>query len=152
MAANSDIENALQSAMQVLARLGRTCDVSAEDVAKWFEADTMYPDITLDEVLKNPWLVVHEIVEIDAVKKAGLVLTKDVIIANPEEVDRAHCEAATVELRIAAKNKDAAHLRDRIPDIRGWSKDPHVLPEMRARYARLCSETEQALRTIENEE
>jgi len=55
-------------------------------------------------------------------------------------------------LKIAAKYNDAAHLRDRIPDIRSWSKDPHVLPEMRARYARLCSETEQALRTIENEE
>ena len=152
MAKRSDIENALQSATQVLGRLSRTCDVSAEDVAKWFEADTLYPDITLDEVLKNPWLVIHEMVEIDTVKKAGLVLTKDVMIANPDEVDRAHHETATVELRIAAKCNDAAHLRDRIPDIRSWSKDPHVLPEMRARYARLCSETEQALRTIENEE
>jgi len=152
MATRSDIENALQSATQVLGRLGRTCDVSAEDVAKWFEADTLYPDITLDEVLKNPWLVVHEIVEIDTVKKAGLVLTKDVITANPEEVDRAHYEAASVELKIAAKYKDAAHLRDTIPAIRRWSKDTQVLPEMRARYAQLCSETEQALITIENEE
>jgi hypothetical protein len=55
-------------------------------------------------------------------------------------------------LKIAEKSKDAAHLRDRIQDIRSWSKDPQVLPEMRARYARLSSETEQALRTIENEE
>jgi hypothetical protein len=152
MAARSDIENALQSAMLALAKLGKTCEVSAEDIAKWFEADTLYPDITLDEVLKDPWLVVHEIVEIDAVKKAGLVLTKDVIITHLAEVDRAHYEAAMIELKIAAKNKDATHLMDRIPDIRNWSKDPHVLPEMRARYARLCSETEQALRTIENEE
>ncbi len=112
----------------------------------------MCPDITLDEVLKNPWLVVHEIVEIDAIKKAGLVLAKDVTIAHPEEVDRAHYETAKIELRIAAKNRDARHLRDRIPGIRSWSKDPQVLPEMRTRYVRLCSETEQALRTIENGE
>jgi len=152
MATKEEIENALQSATQVLRRFGRTCDVSSEDIAKWFEADTLYPDITLDKVLKNPWLVVHEIVEIDTVKRAGLVLTKDVIVTHTEQVDRAHLEAAVVELKIAAKNMDGAHLRDRIPDIRNWSKNPHVLPEMRARYARLCSETEQALRTIENGE
>jgi len=152
MATKDDIENALQSATQVLGRFGRTFDVSAEDMAKWFAADTLYPDITLDEVLKNPWLVVHEIVEIDAVKRAGLVLTKDVIVTHPEEVDRAHLEAAIVELKIATKNMDKAHLKDRIPNIRSWSKDPQVLPEMRAIYARLCRETEQALRTIENEE
>jgi len=152
MATREDIENALQSATQVLRGFGRTCDVSSEDIAKWFQADTLYPDITLDEVLRNPWLVVHEIVEIDAVKRAGLVLTKDVIVTHPEQVDRAHLEAAVVELKIAAKNMDKAHLVDRIPDIRSWSKDPRVFPEMRARYARLCSETEQALRTIENGE
>jgi hypothetical protein len=65
----SRIENALQSTMLALAKIGRTCDVSAEDTVKWFDADTLYPDITLDEVLNNPWLVVHEIAEIDAVKK-----------------------------------------------------------------------------------
>jgi len=152
MAERSSIENALQSATLALSKIGTTCDVSAEDIVNWFEADTLYPDITLDEVLKNPWLVVHEIVEIDAIKKAGLVLTKDVMIAHQEEVDLAHYEAAKIELRIAAKNRDATHLRDRIPDIRRWSKDPKVLPVMKTRYVRLCSETEQALRTIENEE
>lgn len=112
----------------------------------------MYPDITLDEVLENPWLVIHEIVEIDAIKKAGLVLTKDVIITHPDEVNRTHYEAAKIELRIAAKNKDGAHLMDRMQDIRNWSKDAQILPDMRAKYARLCRETEQALITIENEE
>ena len=152
MAERSDIENALQSAMLALAKIGATCDVSAEDIIRWFEADTLYPDITLDEVLKNPWLVVHEIVEIDAIKKTGLVLTKDAILAHPEEVDRAHYEAAKIELRIAAKNSDVAHLRDRIRDVRNWGKDPQVLPGMRTRYMRLRSETERTLRTIENEE
>lgn len=90
IATRSDIENAVQSAMQILRRFGRTCDVSAEDITKWFEADTLYPDMTLDEVLKNGWLVVHEIVEIDTMKKGGLVLTKNVIIGHPEQVDLAH--------------------------------------------------------------
>ena len=138
--------------MLALVEFGKTCEVSAEDIARWFEADTLYPDVTFDDVLRNPWLVTHEIVEIDAVKKVGLALSKDVILANPDEVDRAHLTAATIELRIAAKKKDAAHLRERIPDIRNWTMDPNVLPEMKAKYARLCKETEQALRTIENEE
>ena len=100
-----------------MGRFGRTCDVSAEDVAKWFEADTLYPDVTLDEVLKNTWIVVHEIVEIDAVKKAGLILARDVIVANPEEVDRANHEAATnrvencsgKEGRCALEGQDSGH-------------------------------------------
>jgi hypothetical protein len=138
--------------MLALEGIGVVCDASAEGIARWFDADTMCPDKTLDEVLGNPWLVVHEIVEIDAIKKAGLALTKEVMVVHPDEVDRAHCEASRIELKIATKDKDAAHFGDRILDIRRWSKDPNVLPGMRTRYARSCSDTEQALITIKNEE
>jgi hypothetical protein len=152
MTSGSQIEGALQSGKQVLAGFGRHCWVSADDLKKWFDADTLYPDVTLNDVLENPWLVIHEIVEIDAVKRAGLQLSKDVIIANSDVVERAHYEAAKIELEIAIENRAAVHIRDRIPDIRNWSKDEHVLPKMRMRYERLCSATEQALRTIEDGE
>lgn len=149
MASRTDIESAVQSAKARLEADGTSCGVSADDLSRWFEADTLYPDISLDEVLANPWLVIHEIVEIDAIKKRGMKLTKDVIIKHPDEVDNAHYEAAVIELRIAAEEKDAKHLRERIPDIRHWSEDPQVQPEMKAKYARLCLDTERALKRIE---
>lgn len=152
MASRKEIEAAVRSARTALEEAGLSCDVTAGDLSRWFEADTQYPDITLDEVLRNPWLVIHEIVEIDAVKRGGLVLTKDVIIEHPEEVDRAHCEAATIEMEFAAKKRDAAHLRDRIPDVLKWSKDASVKPEMKTKYARLHRDAVRALRKIENEE
>jgi len=43
--------------------------VSAEDLIKYFEAETPYTDISSTEVLKEPLLVVHELVELSEAKK-----------------------------------------------------------------------------------
>jgi len=44
-------------------------NVSAEDLIKYFEAETPYTDISSTEVLKEPLLVVHELVELSEAKK-----------------------------------------------------------------------------------
>lgn len=43
--------------------------MSAEGLIKYFEAETPYTDISSTEVLKEPLLVVHELVELSEAKK-----------------------------------------------------------------------------------
>lgn len=141
-----DIERAVSEGLKTLRSHGRSCDVSAADLKRWFRADTPYPDIGIKDVIRNPLLVVHEIVEIDEIKKMGLDMgKKDVIISNLELVDRAHLKAAQIEIEIAYATKNRAHLAERIHDIGNWSKGPLVEPEMRTRYARMHKEARSML-------
>jgi hypothetical protein len=131
-----DVEHAVSEGLKTLRSHGHFCDVSAADLECWFRADTQYPDIGIEDVIRNPLLVLHEIVEIDEVKKMGLDINKkNVIISNLELVDKAHLKAAQIEIEIAYATKNRAHLSERIHDIGNWSKDPTVEPEMRTRYA-----------------
>ena len=148
----SQLQGALESAKTTLKGLGKTCIVSADDIEAWFKADTPYPDITLDQVLLNRWLVIHEVVEIEAIKRMGLKIAKDTILKNPGLVDEAHFEAAAVELDAAIASRDSSHLKDRIKDISRWIENPGVLPEMKRKYSKLREGTERALMKIQNEE
>ncbi|MBU1915115.1 MAG: hypothetical protein ABIE25_04705 [Thermoplasmatota archaeon] len=141
-----DIERAVSEGLETLRSHGHFCDGSAADLELWFCADTPYPDIGIEDVIRNPFLVVHEIVEIDEVKKMGLDIgRKDVIISNMELVDRAHLKAAQIEMEIAYAMKNRAHLAERVQHIIKWSKDALVESEMRTRYAELHQEVKRML-------
>jgi len=135
MASMDEVEIAVQEAKRLLSEHGYDCQVEAEELRLWFEADTIYDmDFGLDKVIARPLIVVHELVEIDNVKKMGLTLTKDVIVNNAQKVDDAHLKATEVELEIAASLGDLKHIRDRLDDIRMWMEDTSVTPGDRRRY------------------
>lgn len=145
MAENPEIGEPLRKAKELLKEYGYPCEVSEEDLVRWFQAETPYPDIGLEEVLKNPLLVVHELVEIDAVKRMGLTLVKDVIVKNLERVEEAHYEAARVELELAAATGNLEHIGSRVKNIKNWSEDPLVVPELKRKYRELYSSASQLL-------
>jgi len=143
-----DFENVakkVEKAKETLKEHGYTCNVLAEDFIKWFKTDTIVDDIELDEVLKEPFLVIHELVEIGEVKRMGLKITKDAIIKNPEKIERAHLKAAKIEFEIAEKLGDYNHLEKRLKHIKAWCNDPTVPSEYRERYRELYNKTEQII-------
>ncbi len=146
MARSSEVNRVVEAARQLLRDHHYNCTTTADDLQRWFEADTPFDEnFGLDEVLKNQLIVVHELVEIENVKNMGLALTKDVIIKNLEKVDDAHMIATEVELRLAASIKDVRHLKNRLENIRMWSEDDTVTPENKKKYRRMHSETSRVL-------
>lgn len=142
MVTNSEVDRAVREARQLMRDHGYDCTTTADDLRRWFEADTPFDEnFGLDEVLRFPLLVIHELVEIQNVKRMGLSLTKDVIIANLEMVDNAHLIATEVELKMAIATRDVNHIRDRLENIRMWSEDNTVTPENKEKYRRMHSET-----------
>jgi len=128
---------------------GYDCTTTADDLRRWFEADTPFDEnFGLDEVLKHPLIVVHELVEIENVKRMGLSLTKDVIVRNLEKIDDAHMIATEVELKIAIATGDVNHIRDRLENIRMWSEDDTVTPENKEKYRKMHSETLRVLQSL----
>jgi|GEM_PF-1636631 len=118
---------------------GRNCKTTTEQLMAWFKADTPYEDGTLDDIIDNQYLIVHELVEIEEVLRMGLRINKRTIIDNLEKVDEAHLEATKMELRVAAHEGDFNHIRSRLRDIEMWISDPAVTPPQRREYARLLA-------------
>jgi hypothetical protein len=137
MADHARVQTKVTDCMRLLEEHGIECSTTADDLIAWFQAETPYPDYTLDQVLDQPLLVVHELVEIDEVKKMGLKFTKDVILKNPEAVDRAHCIATLAELRMAFVLGDVEHVRSRMDSIASWIVDPLSTDENKAEYKRI---------------
>lgn len=149
MATDSEVHQAVQDAKRLLEHNGYDCSTTADDLRRWFDADTPFDeDFGLDEILKCPLLVVHELVEIDNVKRMGLSLTKDVIVENLEKVDDAHLIATEAELKIAIVLREVGHIRDRLGNIRMWSEDDTVTPENKEKYRKMHSETLKALQSL----
>ncbi|MCU0852220.1 MAG: hypothetical protein MUC90_03040 [Thermoplasmata archaeon] len=72
MVSMNEVEAAVDSAKEMLSESGVDLDVTADQLWEYFETDLPVPDISLGEVILNPLLVVHELVEIDEVLKMGL--------------------------------------------------------------------------------
>ena len=139
------VRAAVDNARQLLRDCGIDVDVTADQLWDWFETDLPVPDIELGDVVVNPLLVVHELVEIDEVLKMGLTITKDVIIRNPEKVDDAHLKAARVELAVAEAISATEHIRELTKAIEKWCVDKALSEMRRAEYRHLLDEARESL-------
>jgi hypothetical protein len=137
---DSEVLKAVENAKRLLRNRGYDCQVTPEELVQWFKADTPYDqDFGLEKVIANPLIVVHELVEIENVKRMGLALTKDVIMRNLNKVDDAHLKAVEIELQLAKSTKDVEHIRDRLEDIKTWIEDPSVTPKNKESYRKLLT-------------
>ncbi len=148
-----ELDRAVAEAKRLLSEHGYECQATAGDMILWFQADTPYDeDFGLDKVITRPLIVVHELVEIDNVKRMGIALTKNAIVDNIEKVDNAHLKAAEVELQIATFMGEAEHLRWRLEHIRMWSEDPSVTPSNRAKYKELLAKVAKTIESLDESE
>jgi hypothetical protein len=150
MATREEIHAAVDKAKELMLDCGLDVDATTEDLIEWFDTELPIPDIALDDIVIDPLLVVHELVEIDEMLKMGLTLAKDIIKKNPEKVDDAHLKAAEIEMRIAHSIGAAEHLRDRIKDIESWCVNKALSESRRADYRRLLTTTKDYLSELEH--
>ncbi len=128
-------EAAVAAGIALLERHGFPQRGTAAELEAWLQTDTPYPNPEPDDLLDSPFLVVHEIVEIDAAKRRGLTITKDVIVRNMVAINDAHLEAAEVEFRIAAAEGDRRYVEGRFADLRAWCDDPLLTEDQRRAYS-----------------
>lgn len=129
-----EISKILNSARSALMSQGYVCNVSVEDFQGWLEAESPQPGTGIDAVLKNPILTIHELVEVNEIKKMGITIAKDTIIGNPEKIDEAHVIAAEMELDFAMARRDYAHIKQRIGSFKSWCDDKRLTDRLKVRY------------------
>jgi hypothetical protein len=145
MATRELVSRRVREAKRILRHHGYDVRTTARDLRAWFRAYTPYESSDLDEALKEPLIVVHQLVEIELVKMMGLRLSKNVIVDNLDAVDRAHLEATRTEMDIAVRTGAAKHVRSRMKDMARWIKDPTVSKEQKLEYRDLLARTKKAI-------
>lgn len=143
---DSEIEERLEKAKETLKEHGYLCEVSAREVKKYLQADTYYETLSMDDILKDPFLVIHEVVEVNEILKRGLKITKDVITKNYEKVMEAHLTAAEVELEISKKMGNYENIETKIRYIKGWEEDPLLTDELKEKCRNLYKKAHCLLR------
>ena len=100
-------------------------NISAKELIAYFEGDAPSGDVTtLQDILNSKWLLIHELVEINELKKKGLEISSKLLFTHAESVFETHLIATEWELKLANEKKDADWIKRRLKDIETWLEDP----------------------------
>jgi hypothetical protein len=148
----SEIENKIEATKKALRSISYVVkEVSAQEFYDYMTGEIFSEDVTtLDDVLGNEYLMVHELVEINELKKMGRTIDKRVIVDSPKTVIYdAHLTAMQTELNYALYKKDYFWVKIRLRQHKEsvLDNDPNLPEEMRPRAEKLF---EKFRRVIQN--
>ncbi|MGB9693855.1 MAG: hypothetical protein ACPLYF_03330 [Fervidobacterium sp.] len=109
-----EIENRIETTKRALRSIGYIVkEVSAQEFYDYMTGEIFSEDTTtLKDVLGNEYLLVHELVEINELKKMGRTIDKRVIVNSPKTmIYDAHLTAMETELNYALHKKIISGLR-----------------------------------------
>lgn len=112
-----EIENKIKLTADLLRSINyETEKVSSQEFYDYMTGEIFSEDTTtLDDVLGNEYLMVHELVEISELKKMGRIINKKVIVESPKMVIyEAHLQARETELTYALYKKDYFWIKVRL--------------------------------------
>lgn len=138
----NEIAEKLDTTIRIVEKLGYEPEkVSAKEFHDWMNREIFSEDTTtLNDVLSNEYYMVHELVEISELKKAGFKIHKRVIVESPREVIyRAHFYAQEFEMDYAIRKRDYSWMKDRLDQHRKISyEDPNLPNGFKSEALRIC--------------
>jgi len=145
-----EIESKIESAGKALSSIGYTVkEVSPQEFYDFMTGEIFSKDTTaLDDVLRNEYLMIHELVEISELKKMGRTISKQVIVNLPKTVIYdVHCTAIERELEYALHKKDLAWVKNRLRQHKEsvLEGDPNLPEEIKPRAEAIFKKFRKAL-------
>jgi hypothetical protein len=149
MISRVDVEAGISRAKELMAEIGLDSDVTYEDFVDWFESEVPVPDVTIGDVVMDPLLVVHELVEIHEVLKMGLELSQEVLARNQDKVKDAHMKATATDLVVARNTNAMEHIKRRARELEKRCVDESVSESARTEYRKLLELSKELLSDLE---
>jgi hypothetical protein len=87
---HEDLAIILRRGRRTMRRHRISCNVSLEAFKRWLLTPTPYPNPSFETIVRNPYLVIHELVEIAEIRRLGLRMTKDINFRHADRIGRAH--------------------------------------------------------------
>jgi len=138
----SEIENKIKATKKALKSVGYVVkEVSAREFCDYMTGEIFSEDTTtLGDVLGSEYLMVHELVEINELKKMGREIDKRVVVDSPKTVIyEAHLTAMETELDYALHRKDSFWVKIRLRHHKEsvLEDDPNLPERLRPRAEEL---------------
>jgi len=127
-----EINEKIKRTKEALKPINYVADVSAQEFHDYMTGEIFSEDTTtLQDVLGNEFLMVHELSEMSELKKMGRKIDKRVIVDSPKTVIyKAHFKAMELELKYAIHKKDYYWTKFRLKQHReSVLEDNSNLPE-----------------------
>jgi len=128
-----EIQEKINVANEVLQKNNYELDeIIAQELIDYFEGDAPSGDMTtLEDILNSEWLLIHELVEINELKKKGFEISAELLYTHADEVFKAHLIATEWELSLAREAEDLVWIKRRIDDVKIWLEDPSLSPQLK---------------------
>ncbi|MBO3842585.1 MAG: hypothetical protein FGF48_09275 [Candidatus Brockarchaeota archaeon] len=123
----------VRKAIKIARSLGYDCeDISPREFYDYMTGKTVSGDrITLEEVLRSEFLMVHEIVEISELKKKGITIDNTTVVnRHSKTIYEAHLTAMEYEIKHAFNKGDLAYVKLRLIHVREWLDDENLPKEL----------------------
>jgi hypothetical protein len=146
----AEIEDKIKTTAEALKSIDFTVKrVSTQEFYDYMTGEIFSDDpTTLDDVLGNEYLMVHELVEMSELKRMGRTIDKRVIVDSPKNVIyEAHFNAMECELNYALHKRDYYWVKFRLRQHKEsvLDNDPNLPKEMRPRAEALFEEFRKAV-------
>ncbi|MHA1127228.1 MAG: hypothetical protein ACTSO7_17890 [Candidatus Heimdallarchaeota archaeon] len=130
---NEELQEKIDSVKRILQENNYAIgDIFASELIAYFEGEAPSGDvISLQDILNSSWLLIHELVEINELKKKGLEISSKLLFTHSEVVFETHLIATEWELKLAAKGDDLDHVKNRIKDVKTWLEDPTLSSQLK---------------------
>ncbi len=119
-------------------KTGRSFSVSSRELWEYLHAESYEGDVyTPGDILSSEYLIFHELVEIECLKRKGLKITPNVIVQNPETVYECHLKALEEELELAFKEGNLEWVEKRLKDAGSYLGDEHLPERLRDKVVKI---------------
>jgi len=140
---SNEIGSKISKAKEALKEFGYDpADVLAKEFYDYMTGEIFSDDpTTLQDVLNNEYIMIHELVEISELKKTGRKIDEHVIMETPKiPFYTAHLNAMETELKYALHKRDTYWMKIRLRQHKEsvLDDDPNLPEELRPRAEEIC--------------
>ncbi|MEM3731801.1 MAG: HAD family hydrolase [Candidatus Bathyarchaeia archaeon] len=148
----NEIAVKIKETVRILKRLGYNCEsISPKEFYDYMTGETPTGDtITLEDVLKNEFLLVHEVVEISELKKMNVPINKQTIMNFYPNVYEAHFTALDYELTFALGQGNFEWVKMRLKNFESQLDDPYLPQEFSHLKRKLAPKCELIMKKFSN--
>ncbi|WFO74891.1 hypothetical protein J4526_07415 [Desulfurococcaceae archaeon MEX13E-LK6-19] len=138
MLREKDIASLIKSIIEKFKSMGLDCSVSLKEFMTYINALTYEDEKTsIDDILGNEFLILHEVAEICFLKNMGYKIDEKVILNAYPRTYEAHLKAMEIELKEAQKKGSIEWIEKRCKDLESYWEDPMLPLHLRPLLTRL---------------
>ncbi len=133
------LQELVEEVSKILSKYGyNQTNVKAKDLINYFSIDTQTGDTTtLSDIVVHKLLLLHEIVELNELKRNEIPISEEIFHQHNNEVLKAHVTATEWEFLISKEMDNQNWINKRLSLVEMWIKESNFSPTLEERLRKI---------------